>query len=92
MLPPLIRGRSRGMLRQQINRARGGEMYAQTMGTSTTSRVIQALGEEPGFRGFRETPSGTKVTLWESESAARWPMPDFGGRMLNLYRASGRPS
>ena len=67
-------------------------MYAQRMGSSTTSRTIAALSEEPGFRGARETSGGTKVTLWESASAAHWPPPHFGGRLLSVYRASGRPS
>jgi hypothetical protein len=67
-------------------------MYAQRMGQSTTSQTIMALSEEPGFHGTDETPSGTRVVLWESESSARWPHPDFGGRLLNLYRASGRPA
>ena len=67
-------------------------MYAQRMGSSTTGRTILALSEEPGYRGVSETPSGTTVTLWESASTARWPLPHFGGRLLNVYRASGRPS
>jgi hypothetical protein len=67
-------------------------MYAQVIETSATSRIVRALSEEPGFRGLDETPSGTKITLWESESAANWPLRDFGGRLLNVYRASGRPA
>jgi hypothetical protein len=67
-------------------------MYAQVIESSAASRTILALSEEPGFRGTDETPSGTRVVLWESESSARWPHPDFGGRLLNLYRASGRPA
>ena len=67
-------------------------MYAKRMGTSTTSRTILALSEEPGFRGLDETPSGSRVALWESESSARRPSIAFGGRLLNVYRASGRPA
>jgi hypothetical protein len=68
------------------------QMYAHRMGSSATSQTVRALSEEPGFRGTDETPSGTRVVLWQSESSARWPSPDFGGRLLNLYRASGRPA
>jgi len=67
-------------------------MYAQVIENSVPSHTLLALSEEPGFRGTDETPSGTRVVLWESEATARWPQPDFGGRLLNLYRASGRPA
>jgi hypothetical protein len=67
-------------------------MYAQAIGTSTASGTMAALREEPGFRGTGSTESGTHVVLWESESTARRPRPDFGGRLLNVYRASGRPA
>jgi hypothetical protein len=67
-------------------------MYAQTIGTSTAHHKIAALMEEPGFRGTGATESGSHVVLWESEWTARRPNPDFGGRLLNVYRASGRPA
>jgi hypothetical protein len=67
-------------------------MYAQVIGTSSPRRTIAALSEEPGFRGTKETPSGTTVALWDSESSARRPQPAYGGRLLNIYRASGRPA
>jgi hypothetical protein len=67
-------------------------MYAQVIRASTTPLTVAALSEEPGFRGVKETPSGKIVTLWESESTARWPQAAFGGRLLNVYRASGRPA
>jgi hypothetical protein len=67
-------------------------MYAQPIATSTTIRTIKALSEEPGFRGVDHRPSGTLVGLWESESSGRWPGAGFGGRLLNVYRASGRPA
>jgi hypothetical protein len=70
-------------------------MYAHVMGSSATTRTINALSEEPGFGGALKLVNGgspTTVVLWESESSARWPDPQFGGRLLNLYRASGRPA
>jgi hypothetical protein len=67
-------------------------MYSQVIATSTPSHTLVALSEEPGFRGATEAPNGKIVTLWESESTARWPQPAFGGRLLNVYRASGRPA
>jgi|tagenome__1003787_1003787.scaffolds.fasta_scaffold20938569_3 hypothetical protein len=91
MLPALARTGAREKLRSTPEE-KERNMYAQAIRTSTTSHVIRALGEEPGFRGLDETPSGALVALWESESTARRPMPDFGGRLLNLYRASGRPA
>ena len=65
-------------------------MYAQVI-TSESTQLIAALSEEPGFRGADRTKRGTRV-LWESESSARRPHIDYGGRLLNLYRASGRPA
>jgi hypothetical protein len=65
-------------------------MYAQATDTSTTT--LRGLREEPGFRGTHRSATGTDYVLWESESSARRPRPDFGGRLLNLYRASGRPA
>jgi hypothetical protein len=67
-------------------------MYAQAISTTTGDHTIRALAEEPGFRGLDETPSGTHVALWHSESTAHRPRPDFGGRLLNVYRESGRPA
>jgi hypothetical protein len=67
-------------------------MYAQVIGSSASSHTIMALSEEPGFRGLEETPGGARVALWESESSARRPSIAFGGRLLNVYRASGRPA
>jgi hypothetical protein len=74
------------------NPERSGAMYAQAIGSSASSGTILALSEEPGFRGLDETPSGTRIALWESESSARRPSIAFGGRLLNVYRASGRPA
>jgi hypothetical protein len=65
-------------------------MYVQAIGTSSTT--LSALSEEPGFRGFDRSASGTARVLWESESTAHRPRPDFTGRLLNVYRASGRPA
>ena len=67
-------------------------MFARRIGSSDTGRTLAALREEPDYRGVGRTDTGTKVALWHSESAARRPAPDFGGRLLNVYRASGRPS
>jgi hypothetical protein len=67
-------------------------MFARRIGSSGTGRTFAGLKEEPDFRGVGRTETGTKVALWQSESAARRPGPDFGGRLLNVYRASGRPS
>ncbi|MEA2439922.1 MAG: hypothetical protein QOH76_1346 [Thermoleophilaceae bacterium] len=67
-------------------------MYAQAIESSAANNTMAALREEPGFRGTGATESGTHVVLWESESTARRPRPDFGGRLLNVYRASGRPA
>src|SRR3954449_11374933 len=70
---------------------RSAAMYAHRIATSTTIRAIKALSEEPGFRGVDQTPSGTLMSLWESEASSR-SGPGFGGRLLNVYRASGRPA
>ena len=67
-------------------------MYAHAIGNSGTTRTVLALSEEPGFRGLDESPSGARVALWESESSARRPSIAYGGRLLNVYRASGRPA
>jgi hypothetical protein len=67
--------------------------YAQAIGTSRsiTPRTLMALNEEPGFRGVRRTEDGRRVALWETEATARRANPAFGGRLLTVYRASGRP-
>jgi hypothetical protein len=85
------------MLPVESTPQRSGEMYAQVMGSSATSQTITALSEEPGFGGALnlvndDTGRATTVVMWESESSARWPAPHFGGRLLNVYRASGRPA
>ena len=67
-------------------------MYAQRIDTSATGFKIMALREEPGFRGTKETNGGTVVTLWDSAAAAQQPGRNSGGRLLNVYRASGRPA
>ena len=67
-------------------------MYAQVMKPKPLEVAIAALREEPGFSGTAETPSGRHIVLWESESTARRPNLEFGGRLLNVYRASGRPA
>ena len=67
-------------------------MYAQVIHSSPLDAAIAALREEPGFGGTAETPSGRHIVLWESESTARRPKLEFGGRLLNIYRASGRPA
>jgi len=67
-------------------------MYAQAIQTNPLETAIAALREEPGFSGTAETPSGRHILLWESESTARRPKFEFGGRLLNIYRASGRPA
>jgi hypothetical protein len=67
-------------------------MYAQVMEQSPLEGAVAALREEPGFSGTAETPSGRHIVLWDSESTARRPTLEFGGRLLNVYRASGRPA
>jgi hypothetical protein len=67
-------------------------MYAQAIQRTPLEAAIAGLREEPGFTGTAETPSGRHVVLWESESTARRPKLEFGGRLLNIYRASGRPA
>jgi hypothetical protein len=67
-------------------------MYSQRIGSSFTKQTLAALGEEPGFRGTRKTPSGSEFVLWASASTAHRPIADYGGRLLNVYRASGRPA
>ncbi|HEY0633191.1 MAG TPA: hypothetical protein VGC98_14140 [Thermoleophilaceae bacterium] len=59
---------------------------------STLDAAIAALREEPGFSASAETPSGRHIVVWESGSTARRPKLEFGGRLLNIYRASGRPA
>jgi hypothetical protein len=67
-------------------------MYAKVIENNPLDAAIAALREEPGFSGTAETPSGRHIVLWESESIARRPKLEFDGRLLNIYRASGRPA
>jgi hypothetical protein len=67
-------------------------MYRQRMGNSFTRQTLAALSEEPGFRGTRTTPGGSEYVLWASASTAHRPIADYGGRLLSVYRASGRPA
>ena len=67
-------------------------MYRQRMGNSFTKQTLAAISEEPGFRGTGRTPSGSEYVLWASASTAHRPIADYGGRLLNVYRASGRPA
>jgi hypothetical protein len=67
-------------------------MYAQVMERNTLDAAIAALREEPGFSATAETPSGRHIVVWESEPAVRRQKLEFGGRLLNIYRASGRPA
>jgi hypothetical protein len=67
-------------------------MYAQAIQINPLDAAITALREEPGFSGTAETPSGRHIVLWENEATARRPKLEFGGRLLNVYRASGRPA
>jgi len=67
-------------------------MYAQAIQMNPLDDALAALREEPGFSGSAETPSGRHIVLWETESSARRPKLEFGGRLLNVYRASGRPA
>jgi hypothetical protein len=78
--------------RQKASLERSGAMYAQVMEHSPLDAAIAALREEPGFSASAETPSGRHIVVWESESTARRPKLEFGGRLLNVYRASGRPA
>jgi hypothetical protein len=75
-----------------LQRERSEAMYAQVIQRNPLEAAITALREEPGFSGTAETPSGRHIVLWESESTARRPKLEFGGRLLNIYRASGRPA
>ena len=67
-------------------------MYAQATQTNPLEAAVAALREEPGWHASAETPSGRHIVVWESESSARRPKLEFGGRLLNIYRASGRPA
>jgi hypothetical protein len=67
-------------------------MYAKVIENNALEAAIAALREEPGFSGTAETPSGRHIVLWESESTAKRPKLEFDGRLLNIYRASGRPA
>jgi hypothetical protein len=67
-------------------------MYAQAIQRNPLEAAVAALREEPGFSGTAETPSGRHIVLWESEPSASRPKLEFGGRLLNVYRASGRPA
>ena len=67
-------------------------MHAQAIQTKPLEAAVAALREEPGFDASAETPSGRHIVVWESESSARRPKLEFGGRLLNIYRASGRPA
>jgi hypothetical protein len=67
-------------------------MYAQAIHPDALTATISALREEPGFNAMAETPSGRHIVVWESEPTARRPKLEFDGRLLNIYRASGRPA
>ena len=67
-------------------------MYAQAIQTNPLEAAVAALREEPGFSAAAETASGRHIVVWESELSARRPKVEFGGRLLNIYRASGRPA
>jgi hypothetical protein len=67
-------------------------MYAQAIQTNPLEAAVAALRNERGFSGTAETPSGRHIVLWDSESTTRRPKFEFGGRLLNIYRASGRPA
>ena len=54
--------------------------------------AIAAVRREPGFRATAEAVSGRHIVLWESEPADRRSTLDFGARLLNIYRSSGRPA
>jgi hypothetical protein len=67
-------------------------MYAQAIQINPLEAAIAALREQAGFSATAETRSGRHIVLWESEPTARRPKLEFGGRLLNVYRASGRPA
>jgi hypothetical protein len=67
-------------------------MYAQAIRTNPLETAVAALREEPGFSASAETTSGRHIVLWDNDSTARRPKLEFGGRLLNIYRASGRPA
>jgi hypothetical protein len=67
-------------------------MYAQATQTNPLEAAVAALREEPGFTASAATHTGRHIVVWESESSARRPKLEFGGRLLNIYRASGRPA
>jgi hypothetical protein len=66
--------------------------YAQAIQTNPLDAAIAAFREDPGFSASAETESGRHIVVWESASTARRPKLEFGGRLLNIYRASGRPA
>jgi hypothetical protein len=58
-----------------------------TMDRLVTDQMIPALEAEPGFAGalnFRDpgTGDGLMIVLWETESQARRPLPEYGTAFL----------